>query len=85
MTAEDAGDGRRLSIEDEAPEDGAQRLAALAGRERAGGHPAEQVEVAPVHQRELHRRGGQVRGGLEAAKPAADHDHPMRARRRAGQ
>ena len=55
------------------PEDGAQRIADLAGRERAGGdlvgERLEQVEVAPVHQGELHWRGGQVGGGLEAADP----------------
>src|SRR5205085_696104 len=72
-----------------APEDRAEWVADLSGRERPSGHLVgerlEQVEVAPVHQRELDRRGGQVRGGLQAAEAAADDDHPMRPRRHHGQ
>ena len=64
-----------------APEDRAERIADLPGRKRPSGHLVgewlEQVEVAPVDQRELDRRGGQVRGGLQAAESAADYDHPV--------
>ena len=62
-------------------EDGAQRIRDLLGRERPGGHLVgerlEEMEVAPIDQRHLDRHAGELLDGLQAAEPAADHDHPM--------
>jgi hypothetical protein len=64
-----------------APEDGAERVGDLPGRERTGrdlvGERLEQVEVASIDDREVDRRGGEVLRGLQAAEPAADDDHPV--------
>ena len=67
-------------------EDRAQRIGDLARRERAGrdlvGQRLEQVEVAPVDQRDLDRRAAQLRDGLQPAEAAADHDHAVTLSRR---
>ncbi len=64
-----------------APEDGAERVGDLPGRERTGrdlvGERLEQVEVASIYDREVDRRGGKVLCGLQPAEPAADDDHPV--------
>ena len=55
-----------------APEDAAQRRGDLAGRKAAGRDLVEerlkQMEVAPIYQRDLHRRVLQRLGGLDAAE-----------------
>ena len=64
-----------------APEDAAQRRGDLARRKARGCDLIEerlkQVEVAPIYQRDCHRRMLERPGGLEAAKSAADDDDPM--------
>ena len=67
--------------------DVAQRRGDLAGREPAGGDLIEQrleeVEVAPVDQRDLHRRAAQRLRRVEPAETAADDDDPGCRRRHA--
>ena len=63
--------------------DRAQRVGDLGGRERAGGdlvgERLEEVEVAPVDERDLDRPAPQLRERLEAAESAADdHDVVLR-------
>ena len=64
-----------------APEDGAERVGDLAGRQRAGrdlvGEWLEEVEVASINDREVDRRSGKVLCSLESTEPAADDDHPV--------
>jgi hypothetical protein len=64
-----------------APEDGAERVGDLAGRQRAGGdlvgERLEEVEVASIDKRELDRRTGKLLCSLQAAEPAADDDDPV--------
>ena len=59
-------------------EDRAQRIGDLAGRQRAGRHLVgerlEEVEVAPVDERDLDRRMPKPERRLEAAEAAADDD-----------
>jgi len=62
-------------------EDGPQRIRDLARRQRAGRHLVgqrlEQVEVAPVDERDLHGCGPQPACRLESAEAAADDDDPV--------
>ena len=62
-------------------EDAAKRRGDLAGRERAGRNLVherlEEMEVAPVDQRDLDRLVTQASYGLQAAEPAADDDDTM--------
>ena len=59
-------------------EDRAQRLGDLARRERTGrdlvGERLEEVEVAPVDERDLDGRTPQLQDGLDPAEATADHD-----------
>jgi hypothetical protein len=63
-----------------APEDRAERICDLAGRQRAGcdlvRERLEEVEVAPVDEGQIDRCGGKVLCGLQAAEPATDDDNP---------
>ena len=64
-------------------EDRPQRIRDLARRQRAGrdlvAERLEQVEVAPVDQRDLHVCAPQPARGLESAEAAADDDDPVGA------
>ena len=62
-------------------EDRAQRIRDLARRQRPGrdlvGERLEEVEVAPVDERQLDRRIPEVNGRLEPAEAAADDYYPL--------
>src|SRR6188508_1600593 len=78
----EAGDIGHQHADVAAPlEDRPERIADLAGRKGARrdlvGEWLEEVEVAPVDERDLHRAARKVLGGLEAAEPAADHHDPV--------
>jgi hypothetical protein len=65
-----------------AAQDGTQRLGDLAGGQRAGRdlvqQRLEQVEVAPVHEREPDAAvADETPGRVEAAEPAPDDDNVM--------
>jgi hypothetical protein len=55
----------------------AQRIGDLAGRQRPGrdlvGEWLEEMEVAPVHERDVHGRTAQSLDHLDAGEPAPDH------------
>ena len=65
-----------------AAEDAPQRIADLGGREGARGHLVgqrlEQVEVAPVDQRDVDRQPRELQAGLEPAEAASDDDDAVR-------
>ena len=62
-------------------EDSPHRVADLRGRQCAGGNLVgqrlEQMEVAPVDQRDLDWHSREPQGGLKASEATADHDHSM--------
>ena len=64
-----------------APEDGAERVGDLAGRERAGRdlvrERLEEVEVAPIDEREVYRCVRKVLCRLQPTEPSADDNHSM--------
>ena len=61
-----------------AAKDVPQRISDLRWGQRAGRHLVgqrlEQVEVASIDQRDVHRKPGEVQGRLDPAEPAADDD-----------
>ena len=67
-----------------APEDGTERVSDLPGRQRAGRDLVrewlEEVEVAPIYDREVDRRTGKMLCRLQPTEPATDDNHPMPVR-----
>ena len=64
-----------------AAEQHAKRIGDLSGRQRPGGdlvgQGLEQMEVAPVDERDVHRRVAQPLDGVDAGEPATDDDDPV--------